>query len=67
MMRRPADTSDDMRDRQLAAYRAMTPATRLRLSDQMSTDVRELARAGERTRTPQDPAPDAKRDASVGP
>jgi len=45
-MRRPADTSEDARRRQVAAYRAMTPEARLRLADAMSQDVRRIAEAG---------------------
>ncbi len=45
-MRRPLDTSSDTRARQIALYRAMTPDDRIRLADEMSTDVRELARSG---------------------
>ena len=52
-MRRPLDTSSDMRARQIALYRAMTPEDRIRLADEMSTDVRELARAGIRARMPE--------------
>ena len=52
-MRRPLDTSSDMRARQIALYRAMTPEDRIRLADEMSTDVRELARAGTRARMPE--------------
>ena len=47
---RPMDTSAEARERQVAAYRAMTPDDRLRLADEMSTEVRELARAGIRAR-----------------
>jgi len=49
-MRRSIDTSLDARRRQVAAYRAMTPATRLRLAEQMSIEVRSLAEAGSRDR-----------------
>ncbi len=51
-MRRPLDTSIDGRERQLELYRAMTAEDRVRLADQMSTEVRELARAGIRARMP---------------
>ncbi len=34
-------------------HRAMTPDDRIRLADEMSTDVRELARAGIRARMPE--------------
>jgi hypothetical protein len=49
-MGRPLDTSAAARERQLDLYRAMTPEDRLRLADDMSTEVRELARAGIRAR-----------------
>jgi hypothetical protein len=52
-MRRPIDTSAEARERQLDAYRAMRPQERLRLADEMSTDVRSLARAGIRARHPE--------------
>ena len=42
-----------MRARQIALYRAMTPEDRIRLADEMSTDVRELSRAGIRARMPE--------------
>jgi hypothetical protein len=53
-MRRPLDTSLEARERQLAAYRAMAPETRLRLAAEMSADVRALSAAGirGRSRTP---------------
>ena len=37
---------DDARQRQIAAYRAMTPEERLRLVDAMIDDVRAIAKAG---------------------
>jgi hypothetical protein len=49
-MGRPIDTSIEARARQLEAYRAMRPADRLRLADQMSAEVRSLARSGIRAR-----------------
>jgi hypothetical protein len=49
-MSRPLDTSADARARQLEAYRAMRPAERLRLADQMSDEVKALARSGIRAR-----------------
>ncbi len=52
-MRRPLDTSSDTRARQIALYRAMTPDDRIRLADEMSIDVRELARSGSRARLPE--------------
>ena len=36
----------------MAAFRAMTPAARLTIADQMSSDVRALAMAGIRSRRP---------------
>jgi DNA-binding NarL/FixJ family response regulator len=45
-MARPIDTSIEAHGRQLEAYRAMRPADRLRLADQMSADVRTLTRSG---------------------
>ena len=63
-MRRPLDTSSDMRERQIALYRAMTPGERIRLADEMSTDVRELARSGLRARMP-DGATAAEIDAEL--
>jgi hypothetical protein len=52
-MRRPIDTSAEARERQLDAYRAMRPEDRLRLADEMSTEIRSLARAGIRARHPE--------------
>jgi hypothetical protein len=49
-MRRPNDTSAEAHKRQLAAYRAMTPDTRLRLAAEMSADVRSLSEAGRQAR-----------------
>ena len=49
-MSRPIDTTADARQRQVDAYRAMTPDDRLRLADQMSAEVRTLARSGIRAR-----------------
>jgi hypothetical protein len=49
-MRRPIDTSAEARERQLEAYRAMTPQDRMRLADEMSAEVRSLARSGIRAR-----------------
>jgi hypothetical protein len=51
-MSRPLDTSVDV-DRRLAeAIRALSPAERLSLADVMSVEVRALAEAGIRHRTP---------------
>ena len=49
-MGRPIDTSADMHRRQLGVLKAMTPAQRLRMADEMSTDVRALAESGKRSR-----------------
>lgn len=49
-MPRSGDTSPEARERQLAAYRAMSPEQRLRLAVQMSADVRSLAVAGSQAR-----------------
>ena len=51
-MGRPLDTSLDAWDRQLAALRAMTPADRLQLADDMSQAVKGLVEAGIRRRQP---------------
>jgi hypothetical protein len=53
-MRRPLDTSVEAHATQLQAYRAMRPEDRLRLADQMSDDVRSLARSGIRARLADD-------------
>ena len=50
-MGRPMDTSADMHRKQLEALQSMTPAQRLRLADEMSSDVRALAEAGKRERS----------------
>jgi hypothetical protein len=55
-MRRPVDTSPEARERQLAAYRAMTPETRLRLAAELSVDIRSLAAAGKRARADRSPS-----------
>jgi hypothetical protein len=49
---RPLDTSADAYRRQMAAFRAMTPAQRLRIADEMSTEMRTLVVAGVRSRRP---------------
>ena len=49
-MRRPLDTSPEARERQLEAYRAMTPAARLRLAAELSAAVQALSEAGRRSR-----------------
>jgi hypothetical protein len=51
-MRRPVDTSIEARERQLQAYRAMTPEDRLGVADRMSAEIRSLARSGIRARHP---------------
>lgn len=50
-MRRSEDTSVEAHERQLGAYRAMSPEKRLRLAAEMSADVRALAIAGGRARS----------------
>ena len=55
-MGRPIDTSLEAHARQLEAYRAMRPEDRLRLADQMSEEVRSLARSGIRARHVGDPS-----------
>ena len=45
-MSRPADTSPEAHRRQIEAYRSMTPGQRLRLADEMSAEVQQLAEAG---------------------
>ncbi len=54
-MKPPIDTSVEARARQLEAYRVMRPEDRLRLADQMSDEVRSLARSGIRARHPGNP------------
>jgi hypothetical protein len=49
-MARPIDTSAEAHAQQLEAYQRMRPEDRLRLADQMSDDVRSLARSGIRAR-----------------
>lgn len=45
-MGRPLDTAADADRRQFEAFRAMTPGQRLRIADEMSSEVRRLAEAG---------------------
>jgi hypothetical protein len=52
-MRRPVDTSPEARRRQVGTYRSMTPNDRLRLADEMSTEIRLLAVSGIRSRHPE--------------
>lgn len=49
----PRDTSDEAREVQIAAYRAMTPARRVEIALQLSDDVRELSRSGIQRRHPE--------------
>jgi hypothetical protein len=55
-MRRPVDTSLEVRERQLAAYRLMAPEMRLRLAAEMSADIRSLTEAGTRARAARPPS-----------
>jgi len=64
-MVRPIDTSIEARARQLEAYRALRPSDRLRLADEMSEEVRSLARSGIRARISAD-ASEAVIDAELG-
>jgi hypothetical protein len=52
-MSRPIDTSRDADERQLNAFRAMTPEARLRLAESMSAEIRTLARSGIQARHPE--------------
>jgi hypothetical protein len=52
-MARSLDTSADANQRQLLAFRSMTPKERLQLADTMSTEVRSLVEAGIRERHPE--------------
>jgi hypothetical protein len=52
-MARSLDTSADANQRQLLAFRSMTPTDRLQLADTMSAEVRSLAEAGIRQRHPE--------------
>ena len=49
----PRDTSTDAWSRQIAAFGAMRPQDRVQVALQMSDEVRELSRAGIRTRHPE--------------
>jgi len=51
-MLRARDTSEGAFERQLEAYRAMTPAERLAIAAAMSDEIRVLAEAGIRDRHP---------------
>lgn len=48
----PLDTSPAARRRQIQAIRAIPPAERLRIADELSAGVRALAEAGIRKRHP---------------
>ncbi len=61
-MARSLDTSADANQRQLSAFRSMTPNDRLYLADSMSTEVRVLAESGIRQRHPEYSA-EERRDA----
>jgi hypothetical protein len=52
-MARSLDTSADANQRQLLAFRSMTPKDRLQLADEMSSEVRNLAASGIRQRHPE--------------
>lgn len=49
----PSDTSPAALARQHAAFRSLTPQERLRIADEMSSDVRQLVEAGVRFRHPE--------------
>ena len=49
----PRDTTDEARDVQIAAYRAMTPSRRVEIALQLSDDVRAISRSGIRKRHPE--------------
>jgi hypothetical protein len=48
----PRDTDPEIRRRQLAAYRRMTPAQRVELAFEMSEEARAISLAGIRARNP---------------
>jgi hypothetical protein len=50
---RPIDTSVDAFERQLEAFRRMTPERRVELAAEMSDDIRALAMSGIRSRHPE--------------
>jgi hypothetical protein len=50
---RSADTSRDAHGRQLAIFRAMTPAQRVELAVEMSEDVAAIAQSGIAARHPE--------------
>ena len=47
------DSSRDAADRQLAAFRAITPEARLRIAESMSAEARSLTRTGIQARHPE--------------
>jgi len=47
------DTSQEADDRQVRAFRAMTPEARLRLAESMSEEIRTLTRSGIQARHPE--------------
>jgi hypothetical protein len=51
-MVRARDTSEAAFERQLTAFRAMTPGERLEIAAAMSDEIRRLAKAGIRDRHP---------------
>lgn len=44
---RPADTTAEVWDRQMAIFASMTPAERLRLTNQLSIDLRRLSQSAQ--------------------
>ena len=51
-MLRARDTSEEALERQLGAFRSMTPGQRLAIGATMSDEIRALAEAGIRARHP---------------
>ncbi len=49
----PRYTTDEAREVQIAAYRAMTPSQRVEIAFQLSDDVRALTQNGVRRRHPE--------------
>jgi hypothetical protein len=49
----PSDTTDEAREVQFAAYRAMTASQRVVIALQLSDDMRSLSRSGIRWRHPE--------------
>lgn len=58
----PSDTSDEARDHLVGRLRAMTPAQRALLADQLSLDVATIALAGIRAANPEMTEGDALRE-----